>query len=277
MGLLRLAVKSACIAGLSGASDLEILEDILAALKMPKDQVQKFTDSKSGKVAYNSDGEVTEINMNSANLKGKFPKNLTRLRSLEIVEMNDNQLHGEIPELGGMKCLEMLKLARNDLKGAIPKTLGQLNQMILLDLGGNKLTGKIPPELGDLKKLRTLRLEKNELQGALPGALWNLSSLRKLALSNNHLNGNIGPLTNQPYLEEFLALHPIGQLINMYDMKTRCPQIQIGARMFCKIIAKAAAARVFILGLYSTVKSLYLHVSGCKEPDEPAKGSFGQQ
>lgn len=33
-------------------------------------------------------------------------------------------------------------------------------------------------------------------------------------------------------------------LINMYDMKTRCPQIQIGARMFCKIIAKAAAAGV---------------------------------
>ena len=31
----------------------------------------------------------------------------------------------------------------------------------------------------------------------------------------------------------------------MYDMKTRCPQIQIGARMFCKIIAEAAAAGVF--------------------------------
>ena len=44
-----------------------------------------------------------------------------------------------------------------------------------------------------------------------PGALWNLSSLEKLVLSNNHLNGSIGPLTNQPDLEEFLVLHPIGQ------------------------------------------------------------------
>ena len=39
MGLLRLAMKSACIAGLSGASDLEILKDILVDLGVPDDQV----------------------------------------------------------------------------------------------------------------------------------------------------------------------------------------------------------------------------------------------
>lgn len=39
MGLLRLAVKSACIAGVSAASDREILKDILAALGVPKNQV----------------------------------------------------------------------------------------------------------------------------------------------------------------------------------------------------------------------------------------------
>ena len=39
MGLLRLAVKSACIAGVSGASEWKILQDILAAMGVPKDQV----------------------------------------------------------------------------------------------------------------------------------------------------------------------------------------------------------------------------------------------
>lgn len=38
-GLLRLAVKSACIAGVSGGSELTILKKVLEELGVPNDQV----------------------------------------------------------------------------------------------------------------------------------------------------------------------------------------------------------------------------------------------
>ena len=107
-------------------------------------------------------------------------------RSLEKVWMNDNQLHGEIPSLEGMEFLKVrtrdgletrtklkqclilqnfgsfvflgaeflvisvqeLSLARNNLEGAIPKTLGELRSISYLYLAGNKLNGTIPPERG---------------------------------------------------------------------------------------------------------------------------------
>jgi len=98
------------------------------------------------------------------------------------VNLNDNQLHGEIPSLEGMEFLEVrtrdgletrtrlklclilrnfgsfvflgaeflvisvqeLSLARNNLEGAIPETLGQLRNILYLYLEGNKLNGTIP-------------------------------------------------------------------------------------------------------------------------------------
>lgn len=103
-----------------------------------------------------------------------------------MLTLDDNQLHGKIPWLEGMEFLEVrtrdgletrtklkqclilrnfgsfvflgaeflvisvqvLSLARNNLEGPIPETLGQLRNMVWLDLEGNKLNETIPPERG---------------------------------------------------------------------------------------------------------------------------------
>ena len=44
--------------------------------------------------------------------------------------------------------VQELSLARNNLEGAIPKTLGELRSISKLYLEGNKLNGTIPPERG---------------------------------------------------------------------------------------------------------------------------------
>eukprot|EP00434_Breviolum_minutum_P035922 symbB.v1.2.031811.t1/scaffold3735.1/size51219/1 len=209
-GLLRLAVKSACIAGVSGGSELTILKKVLEELGVPNDQVNRSIEpdykDKNYQVVFtsqhDSDQKVTEIKMNSVNLTGSIPEELNQLRSLRVLTLDDNQLHGKIPWLEGMEFLEVLSLARNNLEGPIPETLGQLRNMVWLDLEGNKLNETIPPELGNLSDLTVLKLDGNELEGHIPGSLWNLSSLVALALSNNRLCGRIGPLTNLQKLQQ---------------------------------------------------------------------------
>ena len=111
---------------------------------------------------------------------------MLKFNNLKKLKLNDNQLHGEIPSLEGMvrlqvrtrdgletrtklkQCLilrnfgsfvflgaeflvisvQELSLARNNLEGAIPKTLGELRSISKLYLEGNKLNGTIPPERG---------------------------------------------------------------------------------------------------------------------------------
>jgi hypothetical protein len=48
------------------------------------------------------------------------------------------------------------ELYGNDLRGKIPKELGNLKALISMDLYDNKLEGKIPKSFGKLKSLKFL-------------------------------------------------------------------------------------------------------------------------
>ncbi|KAL3809228.1 hypothetical protein ACHAXA_005276 [Cyclostephanos tholiformis] len=82
---------------------------------------------------------VTELDLNSNNLVGRIPIELTYARMLEILDLTDNKLYG-----------------------SIPTEFGSLHDMEILRLGGNLLTGNIPPELADMSNLQALYLHKNE-------------------------------------------------------------------------------------------------------------------
>ena len=97
-----------------------------------------------------------------------------------------------------------LDLGSNELKGSIPKALGDLSQLKDLDLSGNRLTGSIPSELGDLSDLEMLTLEDNRLTGSIPRALGDLSDLEVLRLDDNRLTGELpSSLTDLDRLDQF--------------------------------------------------------------------------
>lgn len=78
-------------------------------------------------------------------------------------------MSGEIPpEIGDLRTLEYLDLSDNDLTGVIPSELGQLDSLWNLDLEKNDLTGTVPAELGQLGNLTDLDLSENSgLRGPL--------------------------------------------------------------------------------------------------------------
>jgi hypothetical protein len=112
------------------------------------------------------------------------------LRSLKL---QDNQLTGAIPAgLGNLNSLENLWLQKNQLTGTIPVELGGLTNLVMLFVSENQLTGTVPTELGNLTSLAELGLGNNLLTGAIPSALGNLN-LGTLNLEYNQLTGSIPP------------------------------------------------------------------------------------
>ncbi|HYG03930.1 MAG TPA: T9SS type A sorting domain-containing protein [Chryseosolibacter sp.] len=107
------------------------------------------------------------------------------------------QWHGVTVENGRVS---QLMLTGNNLIGAVPASIGQLDALTHLDLGGNQLTGALPVELFNLTNLHTLGFAGNgQLTGAIPVELGNLVNLRRLWLDGNNFTGEfpstIGNLT----------------------------------------------------------------------------------
>ena len=162
-------------------------------------------------------GRVAGIYLRDKGLAGVIPAGITALDALVRLNLGDNDLTGEIPDLsdldnvdyltlggnaftggipatlGGMASLERLWLHRNDggFDGGIPSELSQATSLIRLYLYDNGLTGEIPSELGSLPILRYLMLHNNELTGQIPSELGNASDMKALYLYNNMLTGSI--------------------------------------------------------------------------------------
>ena len=148
---------------------------------------------------------VHGIDLNSNNLSGTIPSELSNLTNLYRLDLYRNQLTGTIPaELGGLANLVFLSLYENQLTGAIPAELG-LTELGQLNLSFNQLTGSIPAELGNLTNLTRLYLRSNQLTGSIPAELGNLTNLTRLHLGSNQLTDAIPPelgnLTNLAYFD----------------------------------------------------------------------------
>ena len=96
-----------------------------------------------------------------------------------------------------------LSLIDNNLTGAIPTQLLNLERLQTLNLSGNKLSGTLPSWLGDLSSLQTLNLRFNGVHGPVPAEMGRLSNLVELHLGNTQLTGELPQsLTNLTNLKQ---------------------------------------------------------------------------
>ena len=153
-------------------------------------------------------GDLDNLEMmwlNDNLLHGQLPYRLGALEGLWDLDLSDNRLSGFIPpRFGAMGNLRWLDMSGNRLTGALlPSRLGDLGNLEWMLLDGNDLTGEIPSRFGDLTNLRWLRLDGNDLTGEAPSRLGNLRKLRWLRLDGNNLSGAFPDwLTRLTALEE---------------------------------------------------------------------------
>lgn len=89
-------------------------------------------------------------------------------------------LFGAIPTtLGNLNQLEEIDFGSNMFSGVIPEQLFSATNLILIDLDNNNITGTIPSAIGNLQDLDTLQLDSNFLTGTLESRIGDLSLLSK--------------------------------------------------------------------------------------------------
>ncbi|CAB9496784.1 leucine Rich Repeat [Seminavis robusta] len=116
-----------------------------------------------------------------------------------VLELNDNNLDGEIPpEIAMLASLQRIQLQENKIVGSIPTTMAELSEMTLLDLQENFLTGPIPSELGLMTALNHIWLNgtrdataEGTNASSIPSELALLTELEQLHLGSNKLSGNV--------------------------------------------------------------------------------------
>ncbi|KAE8807770.1 putative LRR receptor-like serine/threonine-protein kinase [Hordeum vulgare] len=131
-------------------------------------------------------------------LNGHIPASLGNATKLQVIDLSQNSLVGEIPSFGKLQSLNKLNLEYNKLESGDAQSweslygLTNCSLLSLLSLDNNQLQGDIPVSVGKLSaKLTSLQLNGNKLSGIVPLSIGNLSSIIDLNLSENSLTGTI--------------------------------------------------------------------------------------
>jgi hypothetical protein len=172
---------------------------------------------------------IGNLNLHHNALNGTFPANLCSVPcSLNTLRVNDNFLHGKLPEqFENYSALNSLDISRNLMTGTLPGGLQVMEKLGTLSLSGNMLSGPLTHVLS-LERLTTLEADSNWFTGPLTfpplmslgvqsmNVSHNLfsgpftiefsgssSQMSTLDASHNHLTGPIPANLNQVYLFEF--------------------------------------------------------------------------
>ena len=143
-------------------------------------------------VTVDTEGRVTQIQLDGNNLNGPIPAEIGQLDKLDNFSLRDNNISGTLPiELGNLGSLTRIDLASNQLTGMLPAGISALANLRALDLQNNRLTGPIPTRYG--LQLTYLALAGNEFKGPIPSELGRYFGLDLLNLGSNKLTGPIPP------------------------------------------------------------------------------------
>ena len=109
---------------------------------------------------------------------------VSKMTHLETLNLDENELSSsyDLEVICRLRSLEHLSLQRNQLQ-ELPSKIGTLFALKELNLQSNQLT-RLQGSIGTLTKLRSLNLRANHLTQLTP-AIGNLSALRKLDISDN--------------------------------------------------------------------------------------------
>ncbi|XP_010453020.1 PREDICTED: probable inactive receptor kinase At5g10020 [Camelina sativa] len=147
---------------------------------------------------------LSHLNVSHNALNGKFfsAESIGAFKNLEVIDLENNQINGELPRFGSQPSLRVLKLARNQLFGLVPEELLQSSIPLQeLDLSRNGFTGSI--SVINSTTLNLLNLSSNALSGELPSSL---KSCLAIDLSGNTFSGDVSVVQKWEATPDYLDL-----------------------------------------------------------------------
>ncbi|THG21393.1 hypothetical protein TEA_016331 [Camellia sinensis var. sinensis] len=112
---------------------------------------------------------IWKLRLSSCNIN-KIPEFLkTPTESLRMLDLSNNHLNEELNPLCNLRSLEYLDLSNNQFGGLIPTCLGNFSELLtVLNLQSNNFSGTIPETFGYASLLQELDISNNGLQGNVP-------------------------------------------------------------------------------------------------------------
>ncbi|KAL4354249.1 hypothetical protein GQ457_06G043400 [Hibiscus cannabinus] len=134
------------------------------------------------------------VNLSHNQLNGGFFKEeaIGLFKNLQVLDLGDNLIAGELPSFGSLPGLQVLRLGMNQLFGPVPvELLEGFVPLKELDLSHNGFTGSI--RVINSTTLKVLNLSSNQLSGDLPSSL---RSCETVDLSGNMISGDLSFMQN---------------------------------------------------------------------------------
>uniref|UniRef100_A0A0E0L7K1 non-specific serine/threonine protein kinase n=1 Tax=Oryza punctata TaxID=4537 RepID=A0A0E0L7K1_ORYPU len=137
---------------------------------------------------WNFSSAIITLDISSNSITGHLPTSLVHMKMLSTFNMRSNELEGGIPDLPA--SVKVLDLSKNFLSGSLPQSLGA-KYAYYIKLSDNQLNGAIPAYLCEMDLMELVDLSKNLFSGVLPDCWKKASRLHTIDFSYNNLHGEI--------------------------------------------------------------------------------------
>ena len=106
-------------------------------------------------------------------------------KELITVNLEGNELEGQLPEWKTLHRLENIQLSNNRINGTLPSLWSEKIHLSRIELSNNRLTGVLPEEWTSLIAIQFIQLAQNALERQIPAAWFHLPGLVLLDVSGN--------------------------------------------------------------------------------------------
>ncbi|KAJ0780454.1 putative protein kinase RLK-Pelle-LRR-III family [Helianthus annuus] len=212
--------------------------------KSPCDNNKNNTANWEGLLCTN--GSVSGIKLDNKALGGNIDTDmLSELSSLVSISFNNNNLKGAFPDFGMLDGIREILLSNNKFSSEIPANAFKgLKWLEKIDLANNNLIGQIPASLTTLPKLKELMLQGNEFEGGIPNFAPGRLTVANFA--NNHFRGEIPEGLQHFPASQFSGTELCGRPLGECKKKTTSTVMII---IIAWVVATAVAALIFAVAI----------------------------
>ncbi|MCL7043401.1 hypothetical protein MKW94_014659 [Papaver nudicaule] len=174
--------------------DVTVMLDLKKSLSTGKDLDWSDPDPCKWAKIYCSENRVTGIQLKDLSLTGTLPANLNNLTSLERLELQGNNIGGDLPSLSGLSSLQIVIVGGNNFTSIPTDFFNGLTSIQAIDLDGNPFSPwEIPESFKSASSILNFSANSANIKGNIPDFFSgdNFPTLALFHVALNSLEGGI--------------------------------------------------------------------------------------